>query len=108
RLTPILKEQPRLKIVTNAGGMNPHGCAAKAKAILAKAGLAGRRIGIVSGDDLLPRLDELLASGHDLKHLDTGEPLSSIRERVVSANAYLGAQPIVEALKRGASIVVTG
>src|SRR5712691_10287308 len=54
RLTPILQEQPKLKIITNAGGMNPHACARKARAILAKAGLADRRIGIVSGDDLLP------------------------------------------------------
>ncbi len=103
RLVPILKQQPGLKIVTNAGGMNPHGCAAKAREILSKAGLADRKIGIVSGDDLMPRLGE-----HTLNHLDTGEPLAAIRDRVVSANAYLGAKPIVEALKAGASIVVTG
>ena len=103
RLVPILKNQPGLKIVTNAGGMNPHGCAAKAREILSKAGLAGRKIGIVSGDDLMPRLHE-----HTLNHLDTGEPLAAIRDRVVSANAYLGAKPIVEALKAGASIVITG
>ena len=103
RLVPILKQQPGLKIVTNAGGMNPHGCAAKAREILTKAGLADRKIGIVSGDDLMPRLHE-----HALNHLDTGEPLAAIRERVVSANAYLGAKPIVEALKAGASIVITG
>ncbi len=103
RLVPILKQQPGLKIVTNAGGMNPHGCAAKAREILSKAGLADRKIGIVSGDDLMPRLGE-----HTLNHLDTGEPLAAIRDRVVSANAYLGAKPIVEALKAGASIIVTG
>ena len=103
RLAPILKQQPGLKIVTNAGGMNPHGCAAKAREILSKAGLADRKIGIVSGDDLMPRLGE-----HTLNHLDTGEPLAAIRDRVVSANAYLGAKPIVEALKAGASIVITG
>ena len=103
RLVPILKQQPGLKIVTNAGGMNPHGCAAKAREILSKAGLADRKIGIVSGDDLMPRLGE-----HTLNHLDTGEPLAAIRDRVVSANAYLGAKPIVEALKAGASIVITG
>ena len=62
----------------------------------------------MSGDDLLPRLDELLATGHTLNHLDTGNPLSMIREKVVSANAYLGAKPIAEALKMGAEIVVTG
>jgi hypothetical protein len=108
RLTPILKQQPKLTIVTNAGGMNPHECGLKARKCLLLAGVANRRIGVVSGDDLMPRLDELIAAGHGLNHLDTGEPLSSIRDRVVSANAYLGAQPIVEALKRGASVVVTG
>lgn len=107
RLTPILKQQPNLKVVTNAGGMNPHGCAAKARDILKKAGV-GHRIGVVSGDDLMPRLDELVAAGHTLKHLDTGDPLSTIRERVVSANAYLGAKPIADALKGGAQVVITG
>ncbi len=67
-----------------------------------------RRFGVVSGDDLLPRLDELLASGHALAHLDIGEPLANVRAQVVSANAYLGAGPIVEALRQGAEIVVTG
>src|SRR5262249_19848539 len=59
RLTPTLKAQPALKIVTNAGGMNPDACAAKARAILEKAGLADRTVATVSGDDLLPRLDQL-------------------------------------------------
>ena len=107
RLAPVLAAQPHLKIVTNAGGMNPHACALRAKEVLAKAGLA-RRVGVVSGDDLLPRLDELLASGHTLNHLDSGEPLASIREKVVSANAYLGARPIADALKQGAEVVITG
>jgi Acyclic terpene utilisation family protein AtuA len=108
RLAPILKDQPKLKVVTNAGGMNPRACATAAKDVLAKAGLSGKRIAVVSGDDLMPRLDELLAAGHTLNHLDTGEPLSSIRDKVVSANAYLGAEPIVKALKLGADIVITG
>ncbi len=88
--------------------MNPRACARRAKDVLATAGLAERRVAVVSGDDLLPRLDELLASGHALNHLDTGEPLASIRDKVVSANAYLGAKPIVDALALGASVVITG
>ena len=108
RLTPILSQQIGLKIVTNAGGMNPRACATQAKAILDRAGLAGRRVGVVTGDDLLPELDALLAAGHRLTNLDTGEPLALVRERVVSANAYLGARPIVEALRLGAAIVITG
>src|SRR5271166_764545 len=70
RLSPILRRQPALKIVTNAGGMNPAACAAKARQILAKAGLADRTVATVSGDDLMPRLDELLAAGHALTNLD--------------------------------------
>jgi hypothetical protein len=108
RLAPILKAQPGLKVITNAGGMNPAGCAAKARAILDRAGLAERKIGVISGDDLLPRLDALLAEGHPLTNLDTGEPLATVRPRLVSANAYLGARPIVEALRQGASVVITG
>lgn len=105
RLKPLLLEQPNLKVVTNAGGMNPVACSRKAGEILVG---TGRKVGTVIGDDLFPRLDELLAAGHGLNHLDTGEPLASIRDKVVSANAYLGAGPIVEALKGGASVVITG
>lgn len=108
RLAPTLTAQPGLRIVTNAGGMNPAACGAKAKEILAKHGLADRPVAVVSGDDLFPRLDELLAAGHTLTHLDTGESLETVRSRVVSANAYLGSKPIAEALGLGASIVVTG
>jgi hypothetical protein len=108
RLTPILKRQPGLKIITNAGGMNPAACAERARAILDQAGLADRRIATVTGDDLLPRLDDLLAGGQPLANLDTGAALATVRPRVVSANAYLGAQPIVLALRQGADVVVTG
>jgi hypothetical protein len=95
------------KVVTNAGGMNPRGCAEKAREALREAGVS-RRFAVVSGDDLLPRLDELIAAGHAFTNLDTGEPLEKVRARVVSANAYLGAGPIVEALRQGGEIVVTG
>ncbi len=108
QLAPVLSRQPELKIVTNAGGMNPHGCAVRARAILDRAGLSGRRIAVVHGDDLLPRIDELMAQGHVFSNLDTGEPLSAIRDRLVSVNAYLGCQPIVSALRQGADVVITG
>ena len=108
RLAPILATQPNLKIVTNAGGMNPHACARKVAEIIAKHGLHSHRIAVVSGDDLMPNLDALLANGHALQHLDTGEPLANVRHRVVSANAYLGAVPIAQALRMGANIVITG
>jgi hypothetical protein len=104
----VLHAQPGLKVVTNAGGMNPRACAARARAILDCAGLGGHTVAVVAGDDLTTHLDRLLAAGHTLAHLDTGQPLTSVRERVVSANAYLGSGPIVEALRRGAAVVVTG
>src|SRR3954447_21935243 len=89
RIADDLKRQPGLKVITNAGGMNPAACAAKVREVLDRHGLHDRRIGVVSGDDLMPRLDELLMS-NPLAHLDRGEPLATIRPRVVSANAYLG------------------
>ncbi len=98
-----------VKVIANAGGVNPVACANALVAAIAKAGHAGKvRIGVVTGDDLLPRLDELIAAGHELKHMETGAPLSSVRSRVLSANAYIGSTPIVEALRLGAQIVVTG
>lgn len=109
KLTATLQEQPRLKITTNAGGMNAAACAARARQILDESRLKDRTIAIVEGDDLLPRLDQLIADGHAFTHLDTGEPLASVRQRVVSANAYLGARPIAQAFhEHGASVVITG
>jgi hypothetical protein len=98
-----------VKVIANAGGVNPVACAQALLAAVDKAGHAGRvRIGVVTGDDLLPRIDELIAAGHDLKHMETSAPLSSVRNRVLSANAYIGSTPIVQALQQGAHIVVTG
>src|SRR5207249_4334536 len=65
-------------------------------------------VGLVTGDDLLGRLDELIAKGHVLENMETGRPLADIRDQVLSANAYLGMAPIVQALQGGADVVVTG
>jgi Acyclic terpene utilisation family protein AtuA len=109
RLGPLLQTQPHLRIVTNAGGMNPAACAAKARGLLDRAGLGDRRIAIVTGDDLLPQLDRLLTEKNQpLANFDTGRPLADVRQRVVSANAYLGSPLIAEALNQGASVVITG
>ena len=98
-----------VKVIANAGGVNPVACGKALVAAIAKAGHAGKvKIGVVTGDDLLPRIDELLAAGHELKHMETGAPLSTVRDRVLSANAYIGSTPIVQALQQGAQIVVTG
>jgi hypothetical protein len=98
-----------VRVIANAGGVNPVACAEAVRALAASRGVGGQvRIGVVTGDDLLPRLDELIASGHALANMETGEPLSTVRERVLSANAYIGSTPIVEALGRGAQVVITG
>jgi acyclic terpene utilization AtuA family protein len=108
RLLPVLAER-RIKVTSNAGGVNPQACAAAVAGAARRLGLGGKyRIGVVSGDDLLRRLDELLARGHPFTNLDTGRPLADVRDRVLAANAYLGAAPVVEALRRGADVVVTG
>lgn len=108
RLLPDLVAK-KIKVVTNAGGVNPRGCAEAVLEVARRLGLGGRlRVGLVTGDDILPRLDELLAKGHELRDLDTGRPLAEIRPLVRSANAYLGMAPVVEALRAGADVVVTG
>ncbi|HVA48822.1 MAG TPA: acyclic terpene utilization AtuA family protein [Pirellulales bacterium] len=107
-LVPPMRAQPGLRLVTNAGGMNPLGCARRAAAILSEAGLADVSLAVVTGDDLLPRLAELERAGCELTNLDTGQPLSSLHEEVVSANAYLGAGEIAAALADGAQMVITG
>ena len=101
--------QNNIRVTTNAGGVNPDACAAAIGDAARALGLGGKlKIGVVKGDDILGRLDELLARGVELRDMDTGAPLADIRSRVVSANAYLGAWPVVEALKQGAHIVITG
>lgn len=96
-----------VRVIANAGGVNPPACA---DAVAAAARRAGKsvRIGVVTGDDLLGRLDELIQTGHALANMETGRPLSDIRDRVLAANAYIGSEPIVQALAQGAQIVITG
>ena len=98
-----------VRVIANAGGVNPPACAAAVREAARKQGVSDRvRIGVVTGDDILPRLDELLSKGHALANMETGAPLTTIRERVLSANAYIGATPIVDALRKGANVVITG
>ena len=97
-----------VKVVANAGGVNPRACAEAVRSVGAQRRGSKLRIGVVTGDDLLGRLDDLMAHGHPLANMETGEPLSSVRDRVLSANAYIGSEPIVEALRGGANVVITG
>src|SRR5262245_65149904 len=108
-LAPLLPElvTRRVRVVANAGGVNVEACRER----IAEACRAARVtpvIGMVAGDDLMPRLDALLAEGVPFANLDDGRPLAPLRDRIVAANAYLGAWPIAAALGEGAEIVVTG
>ncbi len=107
RLLPICLEK-HITVIANAGGVNPRACAEAVRDVARNLGLSGVRIGIVAGDDILDRLDDLMARGHELRNLDTGRPLSDVRPRIQSANVYFGAFPIVEALRQGARVVITG
>jgi hypothetical protein len=98
-----------IRVVANAGGVNPVACAIRVLEEARKAGLAGRiSVGVITGDDILDRLPDLIARGHALVNMDDGRPLADVLDRVQSANAYIGARPIVDALDRGASVVITG
>src|SRR5438874_1938249 len=98
-----------IKVIANAGGVNVEGCAGAVQESAGDLGLHGRlKIGIVTGDDIMDRIDDLLGRRIELMNMDTGEPLVTVRDRIQSANAYLGAQPIVEALDGGSQIVITG
>lgn len=98
-----------VRIIANAGGVNPLACRAAVEKLAAELGLADRvRVGVVLGDDIWPELDPILASGETLAHMDTGRPLTDIRAKVLSANVYLGAAPIVKALEMGANVIVAG
>jgi hypothetical protein len=102
RLAARLKERG-IKVVANAGGVNPLACA---RAVLKAA--PGLKVAVVHGDDVFSRLDDFMARGYEMRDMDTGEPISAIRPRIQSANAYIGAFPLAEALSRGADVVIAG
>ncbi len=102
RLGPRLRER-RIKVVANAGGVNPVACA---RAVQQAA--PGLKVAVVQGDDVFSRIDEFLAKGYEMRDMDTGEPISGIRERILSANAYIGAFPLSQALDCGADVVIAG
>ncbi|HEX5294499.1 MAG TPA: acyclic terpene utilization AtuA family protein [Streptosporangiaceae bacterium] len=94
-----------IKVVNNAGGLNPAGLAADLQALAGRLGLHPK-IAYLTGDDLLPRLGDLMAAGHPLAHLDSGQPLAAAAGKPVTANAYLGGWGITAALAAGADIVI--
>lgn len=97
-----------VKVISNAGGVNPRACKDAILKLAGDRGVEGIKIAVVDGDNILPNLDKLISKGHSLNNMETGESISSVKDELLSANIYFGAAPIVEALKGGADIVITG
>jgi hypothetical protein len=96
-----------VKVVSNAGGVNPLACAHAISLIAEQRGLK-IRIAVVHKDDVLDSVSTLVQNGHTLDNMETGEPIESVQNKLLSANVYFGSRPIVDALKTGAQIVITG
>jgi hypothetical protein len=111
-LIPSWQKGSKVRVISNAGGLNPHDCAKACAEVLRQAGINSMKIGVVSGDDVLPLLTSAKTKDRArlkfFANLETGEPLTRILGSLVTATAYLGAQPIAQALRGGADIVITG
>ncbi len=97
-----------IKVISNAGGVNPMACKDEILKVAEEKGYTGLKVAVVDGDDILSDIDELIADGHELKNMDSGQPISAVKDDLLSANVYFGCQPIVEALKLGADVIITG
>jgi len=102
RLADAIRERG-VRVIANAGGVNPVACAREVVRLA-----PGLKVAVVLGDDVFARLDEFLAKGYELRDMDTGEPIATVRDRIQSANAYIGAFPLAEALATGAHVVIAG
>jgi hypothetical protein len=97
-----------IKVVTNAGGVNPKACKDAILELARSKGISDLKVAVIDGDDILGRLDDLIEDGHLLKNMETGKPITDVKDDLLSANVYLGCQPVVKALSEGADIVITG
>jgi hypothetical protein len=107
-IAPYWRDGGQCRIVTNAGGLNPVGCAQACSDILREAECGDRTVAVVSGDDVLDLVRAGSAKDELLQNLDTGQPITEVKDRLVTANAYLGSRPIADALAQGADLVITG
>jgi len=107
RILPIIKEK-NIKVITNGGGVNPVACANAVIQVAKNLGIKNLKVGVVLGDNIKDNLDELIAEGADLKNMETDEPIDLVKDKILSANVYFGAFPIVKALEKGADIIITG
>ena len=102
RISKSIRERG-IKVIANAGGVNPAACAREVIRLA-----PGLKVAVVLGDDVFHRIDEFLGKGYEMRDMDTREPIAAIRDRIQSANAYIGAFPLAEALATGADVVVAG
>ena len=102
RIAPPIRERG-ITVIANAGGVNPLACAREVVRLA-----PGLKVAVVLGDDVYPRIDEFLAKGYELRDMETGAALAAIRHRILSANAYIGAFPMAQALATGANVVIAG
>ncbi|MFQ5769208.1 MAG: acyclic terpene utilization AtuA family protein, partial [bacterium] len=107
KILPTLVEK-NIKVIASAGGVNPQKCREAIFDVACKLGLHGLKIGIIEGDDIFEQLPELMNDGVALNHKQTGQPLSYLKDQILSANVYISSFPIVEALEKGAQIIITG
>lgn len=106
-LLPFVKEKG-IKLLTNAGGINPLSAQKEIIRVAKSLGLDDLKVAVVTGDNILEDFAEYEAEGISFDHMETGEKIDDVKDHLLFANAYLGSMPIVEALRQGADIVVTG
>ena len=97
-----------IKVISNAGGVNPIACKDEILKIAKERGFSGLKVAVVDGDDILDKIDELIEADHQLKNMETGEPIRSVKDQLLSANVYFGCRAVVDALKDGADVIITG
>ncbi len=107
KILPTIVEK-NIKVIANAGGVNPTACRQAVFAVARKLGLKGLKIGIVEGDDIYVQLPEMVNSGIEFNHKQTGQPITALKDQILSANVYISSFPIVEALQKDAQIIITG
>jgi Acyclic terpene utilisation family protein AtuA len=107
KILPIIIEK-KIKVITNGGGVNPVACADAILESAVELEIEKIKIAVVLGDDIKGCLDVIIGSGSELNNMETGESIKAVKDKLLSANVYFGASPIVEALKSDVDIVITG
>lgn len=97
-----------VKVISNAGGVNPAACKDQILKVAKEKGYSNLKVAVVDGDDILDQIDSLIAAGHMLNNMETGAPITQVKDQLLSANVYFGCRPIVKALELGADVIITG